>query len=184
MGRRIFIALELPSDLKQKLARAISQWRWLSIRWLPPENWHLTLIPPAVLNYGELEKLLNVFGRTKLQAPFNILFSRILLAPPGRPARMIWLEGDSSRELAQLKAKLEKIWPHGNPTVKSKQPRTDTLHVTLARFQPGELAELESKMRVLGEAKFGFTCQAISVMESHLTREGARYETIAIVPLA
>lgn len=184
MKRRIFIALDLPPELKQRVAETIAQWRWLPIRWLNPESWHITLIPPVYLEDGELESLVRALRRQRFGGPFPVRFLHVTLAPPGIPARMIWLEGETPAALVELKRKLAKAWASGMalPVLRS-EGRPLHLHVTLARFEPGELAELESKTRVLGEVDFDFTAGEVVIMESRLRPSGAVYETIATVPL-
>ncbi len=185
MKRRIFIALDLSPALKQQVAEAITQWRFLPIRWLPPENWHITLVPPVYLDDPILETLITTLRRSRgCWEPFALRFSRVLLAPPGVPARMIWLEGEMPSELPKLKKKLEKLRASQPdlPPLKSES-RPLHLHVTLARFEPGELRELEAKTRVLGEVDFSFEVHEVAVMESHLKPGGAVYETIARFPI-
>ena len=185
MKRRIFIAINLPPELKQQISEAITQWRWLPIIWLKPENWHITLIPPVYLENSEVERLVALFSRGHFGKPFALRFSRVVLAPPGVQARMIWLEGDTPSELPQLKKKFEKLWA-SEPVLPPLKPesRPLALHVTLARFEPGELKELESKTRTLGEVDFRFEANEIAIMESRLKSTGAEYETVARVPLA
>lgn len=183
--RRIFLAVDLPAELKARVAQAIQQWRWLPIRWLPPENWHITLIPPVYLEEGEVGSLVKLLGRHHPGGPFRIRFSRIALAPPGRPARMVWLEGDAPPALVQLKEKLERLWASapGLPPLRSEE-RPAALHATLARFESGALRELEAKTRLLGKVGFSFEARELSVMVSHLKPSGAAYETLAVIPLA
>ena len=180
MKCRIFLALDLPPELKQQIAETIKQWHWLPIRWLAPANWHITLIPPVYLEDQEFSALVELLRKRKIGEPFPVVFSRVLLAPPGVPARMIWLEGETPPELPKLKKKLERQWASqpALPPLKTES-RPLHLHVTLARFDPGELRELEAKTRVLGEVDFAFEAREIAVMESHLKPSGAEYSTIA-----
>lgn len=183
--RRIFIAIDLPQELKAKIAEIIKQWHWLPIRWLKPENWHLTLIPPVYLEDQEIELLKTLLEKRNLGKPLALNFNRVLLAPPGVPARMIWLEGDAPPELGRLKKKLENIWAEGSGLPRLKpELRPLHLHVTLARFESGELQELEAKTRVLGDVDFKCGVKEIVVMESHLQSTGAEYKTIAAIPLS
>ena len=185
MKRRIFLAIDLPADLKQQISEAITQWRWLPIRWLTSENWHITLVPPIYLEDREAERLTAVVSRGRFGKPFLIHFSRMTLAPPGVAARMIWLEGETPPELMQLKKKVGKIIAatEGLPPLKP-ETRPLHLHATLARFESGELKGLESKTRTLGEVDFRFEASEVVVMESHLKPSGAEYARIATVPLA
>lgn len=180
MKHRLFISVNLPQELKAKVAEAIKQWHWLPIRWLAPENWHITLVPPAYLEDAEMRLLCNFLKGKRLGKPFAVKFSRIVLAPPGTKARMIWLEGETPPELPKLKKKIEGLWLGNESLPKIEiESRPLKLHVTLARFEPGDLKEIEEKTRVLGEVGFGFDAGEVSVMESHLRPEGAEYETIA-----
>lgn len=184
MKRRIFVAIDLPSELKQRVSEAIAQWRWLPIRWLTPEHWHVTLITPVYLEDREVGVLSGLINRTRLGKPFVVRFSRVVLAPPGAPARMIWLEGETPSALAKLKKNLEAAWSSAAvlPPLKT-ETRPFTLHVTLARFEPGELKELEAKTHSLGEVGVSFVAKEVAVMESHLKPSGAEYETLAALPL-
>lgn len=186
MKRRIFIAIDLPPALKQKVAEAVKSWHWLPIRWLKPEHWHITLIPPAYFEDAEVTFLTALFQKSKLGKAFPLRFSRVTLAPPGVSARMIWLEGEAPRELARLKERIEGLWSSHKselPLIK-RETRPLKLHVTLARFQPGELRELQQKIRVLGDVDVSYAVKRIVVMESHLKPSGAEYETLATISLA
>ncbi|MBI4132386.1 MAG: hypothetical protein HY474_02005 [Candidatus Sungbacteria bacterium] len=210
MKRRIFVVIDLPPELKRGIEDAIAQWRWLPIWWLAPTNWHITIVPPVYLENREVEVLSALAGRSRFGKPFLIRFSRVVLAPAGvqapleassdrmselpfrqkrngpltGQARMIWLEGDTPPELVRLKKKIEKVWGAEKelPPLKPES-RPVHLHVTLARFEPGELKELESKTRTLGEVDFSFEANEVTVMESHLKPSGAEYKHLAAAPL-
>lgn len=185
MKRRIFIAIDLTGELKAKIAEIIKQWCWLPIHWLEPENWHITLVPPVYLDDEQISLLVGIFRKKRVSKSFLLSFSRISLAPPGQPARMIWLEGETPGELVKLKNKLEKIWSTQSSLPPLKEDsRPPKLHVTLARFEPGELKELEAKTRVLGEVKLRLEAQEIAVIESRLKPSGAEYAIIMTIPLS
>lgn len=179
MKRRVFIAIDLPPELKQEIAGVIQQWRWLPIRWLDPQNWHITVIPPVYLEDDQLRALAGILAANRLGPPFALCFSRIILAPAHAPARMIWLEGDAPRELDGLKETIAALWSSNQefPPLAAGS-RVIKPHITLARFRPGELRELEEKTRTLGAADFCFDVADVAVMESHLKRGGAEYKTI------
>lgn len=180
MKHRLFISVNLPQELKAKVAEAIKQWHWLPIRWLAPENWHITLVPPAYLEDAEVRLLCSFLRGKRLGKPFAVKFSRIVLAPPGTKARMIWLEGETPPELSKLKKKIESLWLMNKSLPKIEiESRPLKLHVTLARFEPGDLEEIEEKTRILGEVKFHFEVKEVAVMESYLRPTGAEYRNLA-----
>ena len=184
MKRRIFIAIDLPQELKTRVEEIIKQWHWLPIRWVKPENWHITLIPPIYLEERELELLKTLLQDRRFGRRLTLNFNRVVLAPPGVPARMIWLEGEIPPELAGLKKKLERRWAEEArlPSLKPEH-RPLHLHVTLARFRPGELRELESKTRVLGDVELEFEVKEMAIMEAHLKPSGAEYAKLAAIAL-
>ncbi len=184
MKRRIFVAIDLPARIKSQVGGVIKQWHWLPIRWLKPENWHITLVPPVYFEDGESELLKEVLSQGRLGKKFTVGFSRIVLAPPGEKSRMIWLEGETPPELVKLKRKIATAWL-AEPRLPrfEEESRPLELHVTLARFEPDDLREIEEKTKVLGEVKFEFGAGEISVMESCLHREGREYKTIGVLSL-
>lgn len=185
MKRRVFLALDLPPELKQTVEETVKQWRWLPIRWLQQKHWHITLIPPVYVEDDEVGRLTALLQKSRIGKQFAVRFSRISLAPPGVPARMIWLEGATPPELVQLKKKLEALW-RSDPALPlpKEESRALSLHVTLARFEPGELKELGEKTRVLGEVSWQCRAEGVTVFESHLVPSGADYEALAVIPLA
>lgn len=185
MKRRVFIAIDLPIEQKHEVGEAIREFRWLPIRWLRPENWHVTLIPPAYLEEPEVKHLTQLLKREALGGSLTLRFSQLTLAPEGVQARMIWLEGVAPPELLRLKRKLEDLVSSDRELrgLFKRESRPLHLHVTLARFEPGALKQLESKTRILADVHFVCRVAAIQVMESHLKPSGAEYETLAVVPL-
>lgn len=184
MKHRIFVAVDLPPELKQDVAEVIRQWHWLPIRWLKPAGWHITLVPPVSLEDGELKVLKNAFKRGRFGKPFPVRFTSVMLAPPGMASRMIWLDGTTPPALVELRQSVEALWV-GAKTLPplTSEGRPFRLHATLARFEAGDLKELEAKTRVLGEVDFTFTADRVAIMESHMRTSGAEYETVATAPI-
>ena len=56
---RLFIALELPGDVRERLARSAAglEKRWVSGRLIPAENYHLTLVFLGEVPEGRLEDI-------------------------------------------------------------------------------------------------------------------------------
>ncbi len=182
MKHRVCVAIDLPEELKTRISEMISQWRWLPIRWLPKEQWHVTLLPPRYLTDEELPHFLEHLKAKASFDTFSIRFSRVLLAPPGTSARMVWIEGEAPPEFMKLKNRLEPSL-QTNGSSKVWEP-SSKLHVTIARFKAGELKELEAKTHVLGEVQFRFTVREVALFESHFAPEGSRYEILAAIPFA
>jgi len=184
MKRRIFLAIDLPADLKTEVAGLIQQWRWLPIQWQKPEHWHITVLPPIALEDEEVAALASALRASRLGGPFSVAFSNIVLAPSGGQARMVWLEGKTPESLPALREHIEDVW-NADKRLPALRPeaRALALHVTLARFEPGDLKELEVKTKILGAVKLKFEAADIAVMESRLFPNGAEYRTLATAAL-
>lgn len=184
MKRRIFISIGLPVEIVSRLEESLKKWQWLPIRWLGEANWHITVIPPFYADEKELGAVAEALGEVvKDFEPFPLVFDSIILAPPGRKARMIWLSGPFSRKLEALKQKIVEIFLQEKPLPSfESEERALTPHVTLARFEEGGLQELEQKTRTLEELQLTFSVAAIDITESHLQRAGAEYETLFTTP--
>ncbi len=185
MRKRIFIAVELPEELREKITEVVKRWQWLPIRWTPPSNWHVTVVPPFYADENELKQVIGVVKSAVGDIrPFSLSFNAVILAPPGKEARMIWLSGRSSRGLRQLKEALEdKIFEAKIMPGFVKEGRAPIPHLTLARFEEGDLRELEEKTKMLEETPLSFEACELAIMESRLKITGAEYQTLATILL-
>ena len=181
MRRRIFISIGLPEEVVHTLAEALKKWRWLPIRWSAEENWHMTIIPPFYADEKELfaaKEVMAVVARNF--EPFRLAFDSIILAPPDKKARMIWFSGPQSKKLEEFKQKIEEVFLHSGAIFSLKhEKRSVASHITLARFEEGNLHELEQKTRILEELKLSFLAEAVDITESNLKSSGAEYETLS-----
>lgn len=177
MTHRIFIAINLPQEIKTKLGNYQSFWQDLPAKWVKPENWHITL---AFLGYLNDEELLKVCQITKEVAerhsPFLINLKKIVYGPPKKmPPRMIWVEGEKSEELGKLQKDLENSLA-GKINFETEN-RPYTPHITLARIRQWEFRQIEPEERpeINEEIDLSFQVNSIEVMESKLKRGGAEY---------
>jgi 2'-5' RNA ligase len=190
MGHRIFIAINLPEDIKKKLVDYQSKWPELPIRWTRKENLHITLV---FLGYLNDEELLEVCKITKEVASKNPVFSvnlnKIYYGPPKKmPPRMVWVEGEKSEEFTKLQTDLEKtllenFTPHRNEV--SGAGRAFSPHITLGRIKTWEFRQIEPEERpeISEEISLNFEVNSIEVMESELKRGGPKYAILESYPL-
>jgi len=182
--KRLFVAINLPVDIKNKIDEAIRKLQGhKDIRFIQPENWHLTI---CFLGYQPDEAINPILESIKEiirnEAGPAIEFEKIILAPPGRTPRMIWLTGtkETSRKLDEIKNHLEnKLIESGVKFQPENRPYN--AHLTLARFQPAQInVDTISINQFLNQHKSALTFQAnsIDLMESHLKRTGAEYEIL------
>jgi 2'-5' RNA ligase len=163
---RIFIAINLPQDIKEHLAKY--------------HNLHITLVFVGDVTDEELgEVCMAVKEVVKNHAVFDMSLTKISYGPDSKiPPRYIWCGGEPSKELSALRndvqdALLEKV--HFTPEVKLFTP-----HITLARINGWEWRAIEPEERpeVDRAIDLVFTVESIEVMESELKREGPQYTVI------
>jgi len=204
MRRRIFIAINLPENLRRKLANYQNNWPELPVRWIKPENIHITLV---FIGYVSDEELLEISRTAKEVAarhsPFFVNLNKICYGPPKkmppRPPkfseatviekdknssnkkfwrpRMIWTMGKKSQDLASLRDDLEKSLAGSERVGFSPEKRGFSLHITLGRIRQWEWRKIEPEERpeIEQELNLGFSADSIEVMESQLKKGGAEY---------
>jgi 2'-5' RNA ligase len=186
MRHRIFIAINLPKEIKKRLEDYQDKWPDLPIRWTKKENLHITLV---FLGYLTDDELLEICKITKEVAsrnrPFSINLNKICYGPPKKmPPRMVWVEGEKSEDLANLQADLEKSLAE---KIKFEpEERSFTPHITLGRIRQWEFRQIEPEERPIvdEDISLSFEVNSIEVMESQLKRGGAEYTILESCPLS
>lgn len=180
MRRRIFVAINLPEKIKEELSSFQKKWATLPCRWVKKENLHLTL---AFLSYLNEEQLNIVFEITKEVAgkngPFFISLNKTCFGPGKKfPPRLIWAQGEKSKELSKLKKYLDMLLAQKINFLPEK--RDFLPHITLGRIKKWNFRLLEPEERpdVNIKVSLEITVNSIEVMESHLKRTGAEYEIL------
>ena len=190
MRHRIFIAINLPEEIKKELEKYQSQWPELPIRWTKPENLHVTL---AFLGYLSDEELVEVLRVAKEVAqrhqPFSMNLTKIIYGPPKKmPPRMVWVEGACPElvegrkidKLSSLQLDLEKSLVSSGKIKFEPEERSFTCHITLGRIKTWEFRQIEPEERpeVNEDISLSFDVNSIEVMESALKRGGAEYTVL------
>lgn len=196
MKRRVFIAINLPDNIKKRLkefqekhdylprSTSTGVQRGLPVRWTKEPSLHLTLI---FIGYVSDEQMLEICRVAREVAaefePFFINFKRIILGPPNKPPRMIWVEGEASEELTALKNQLQEVLLSGDTGFSRIENRPFKPHITLARIKIYQWSRLPEKPIIDEEFLAQVPVQSIEVMESDLKRDGAEYTILESCPL-
>jgi len=178
--KRLFIAINLTENIKKEIGQIIKELdskrhfsRQPTLRWLPEQNWHLTLTFLGSQPEESVDAILEAIKSTTLSVkPPIIKFENILFAPPNRTARMIWLttKNETSEALGKIKNQLEDLLEKNGVKFK-KENRKFQGHLTLARFKPSFKKETE----LLNVEGLFFFPQSLDLMESKLFQTGAEY---------
>lgn len=184
MKRRVFIAINLPEEVKKKLGEFREKYDYLPVRWTKEPSLHLTLV---FIGYVSDEQMLEICRAARegvsVFMPFFINFKRIILGPPGKPPRMIWLEGEVSKELGGLKNQLEETLLNVNSGFSHRENRPLKPHITLARIKMEQWRQLETRPVVEENFEAQVPVESIEVMESDLKKDGAEYAVLESCPL-
>jgi 2'-5' RNA ligase len=186
MKHRVFIAVNLPKNIKEELCRYQNKWPELPIRWVKKENLHITLI---FIGYCKEEEVLEISKITKETAkrhsPFLVNLKRICYGPPGKlPPRMIWAEGEKSKEFALLKGNLERALAESDKTRLSLENRAFSPHITLGRIRSWQWRQIDPEERpeIAEEINLSFEVDSIELMESFLKPRGPEYAVLESCP--
>lgn len=181
MRKRIFIAINLPEDIKNKIVEIQKRFSDLPVRFTKKNSLHLTIY---FIGYVDDERMVRVCQIVKEVAknhePFFIKFNRLCLAPPGKLPRLIWLEGEKNQELSNLKNDIENVIYSRQNDKRiffkiEKDSKNFIPHITLARIKQHEWKKLSTKPIIDEEIILSLPVSSIEVMESDLKRDGAEY---------
>jgi len=183
---RSFIAIELPDALKQELAKLQGKLRqpqqsW--IKWVNPQGIHLTL---KFLGNVSADKIPSLTSAIEASArgtpPFRLEVSGVGAFPNLKRTQVVWVGmGGEIDVLRQLQRSVES---HLAPLGFAPEKREFSAHLTVARVRnqatPSErerLGQLIAATRF--ETAHTIKVDAIDLMKSQLTREGAIYTKIS-----
>src|SRR3989344_7176858 len=132
---RIFIAINLPNDIKKQLAGFEQKWPDVPAKWTPQDNLHITLVFLGDLTDEELaEVCLATKEASERHNTFNIYLNKVAYGPENKiPPRYIWAGGEASKELSLLKKYLENNFLEKIINFKP-EPKAFSPHITLARI--------------------------------------------------
>lgn len=183
MKKRLFIAINLPDEVKKQITAEVTQLqnklRNYQIRFLSEENWHLTI---SFLGYQDDADVGEIIEATKTAAKsFTqpiIKLEKMVYGPPGRTVRMIWLVGspETSKNLAEIKEVLEDNLESAGIRF-NRETRPLTTHLTLARFEPISTFSLPP---IEKGTKLEFEAKSLDLMQSVLKRSGAEYMPLSV----
>lgn len=173
---RLFIAVEVPEDVKRAVAHAIEPWRaaFPRGRWAAEENWHVTLKFLGPTSPRLVSWVKEVVGAVAAgHAPVRARIMGLGAFPSARRARVLWAGiDDPANGLAALVADLEtRLGEEFRAEVRRFHP-----HLTVARSEPPlRLPESFAETILATEP---FTIDQLVLFRSHLRRPVPGYEPL------
>jgi 2'-5' RNA ligase len=183
---RLFIAVNLPPDLRQRIWDAAEPLRAARypVRWVTPDGIHVTLKFLGEVGPDREAEIVASMGTAVQGAKtFELPLGGFGAFPAARRPRVLWAGCDPVPPLELLQHRMEQEMERlGFPV----EGRAFHPHVTLGRVQrdarPGAFEDLEERLNRL--AFSGTTMvESVDLMESRLAREGAQYTRRQAVPL-
>lgn len=188
MNRRIFIAINLPENLRKKLSGYQEKWPELPVRWTKRENIHITLLFIGSVSDQDMPDICRITRETASHHPvFGLNLTKISYGPPKKmPPRMIWAAGQESEELGKLQKDLESsLFTSPFETLSGSGIRLLAPHITLGRIRQWDFQRIEPEERpdVAEDISFSLEVSSIEVMESRLKKGGPEYTILESCPL-
>jgi 2'-5' RNA ligase len=182
---RLFVALEIPSAVRENLAALLESLRAVSpqTRWVRPENLHVTLKFMGEVPETKLAATRSVLAGVRSDQPVTVDFRGLGFFPNEKRPRVFWAGIEASPNLKTLAADIESVVEKlGIP----REQRPFSPHLTLARFEPPGLPEkLRSAIQENAAREFGsLRTNQYHLIESKLKPSGAEYTTLESFPFA
>ena len=151
------------------------------VRWVDPKNYHVTLRFLGDTAVEQIDPLVaEVRSESASQQAFRASFGPLLLLPSARHTRVIALEVESGGQLEALAASVERGVCRAGATPSERPFRP---HLTLGRSKGGRAIRGNALLKTSTSSQESFLVDAALLMESELSRDGARYRAIERIPL-
>ncbi len=185
---RLFVAIEIGAETRQvvRLAQAAARRAGFAARWIDPANAHLTLKFLGDTDCARIEPLGVALHGVAASSPTFVLQSAALGGFPNlRHPSVLWLGlSGALDQLLTLQRTVETALPaQGFPA----EARPFRPHLTLGRLDHGIALPAPAAIAALtGSTDFAgavLPVRSIQLVRSELARSGARYTTLADLPL-
>jgi RNA 2',3'-cyclic 3'-phosphodiesterase len=181
---RLFVALDVPDDVRASLSTAVSKLRATApkARWVRIEGLHLTLKFIGETPAEKAGAVRSALSAVRALRPIVIRFRGLGFFPNPRRPRVFWAGVEAGPELADLAGAVDAaLHPLGIP----REERAFAPHLTLARFDPPHAQDaLYAAIEKSVAFEFGTaTARQFHVYQSVLKPGGAEYTRLASFPL-
>lgn len=186
---RLFVALEIPSDVRENLAAFLEDLRgWCEplgdnrVRGVRPENLHVTLKFIGEVAAARLNAIRNALSAVHALAPLELRFRGLGFFPDAKHPTTLWTGLEAPAKLIELAGDIDRaLETQGIP----REKHAFVPHLTLARFATPVLQEkLRAAIQKNAAREFGsFQAREFHLIESKLKPAGPEYTSFATFPL-
>jgi len=186
---RAFIAIEIPQEIKRQIAGQTAELRRMvgsSVRWVTPENIHLTLKFLGEISPANIDLLAQAL-KTEVgeHLPFEMNVNGLGAFPNVRRPRVIWIGLDAPSDLTRLQHHLETTTARLG-YVSDDKPFSP--HLTIGRVREQISSDESQALRsALESAKVGapgkIAVKSVHLFQSELKPAGPIYTCISAAAL-
>jgi len=174
---RTFIAIDLPSSLKEKIKKVLEKFKKcnLNAKWVESNNLHLTLKFLGEIKEDNLERIKKIIDTVaKKISSFEVSLKEFSFFPHPNNPRVFFISTDKEEKLREIAQDLEEqLLPLG-----FKKENRFKAHITLARFKSKKNIDCLKKELKNVSLKEDFLIKEIVLFKSILTSFGPIYEEI------
>ena len=182
---RVFIAVEISPPTIARITAAIGDLKRKlpAVRWVAPENFHLTLKFLGDIETGQVDAIGNALEAAITPFPRCTINAKGLGVFPGlRQPKVLWV-GFIGDELTSLAARADAaLSPLGFPV----EPRGYTPHLTIGRWRQSErrAGDLKQELARWRDHEFGATLvDQVILFQSVLKPTGAEYSKLRVIEI-
>jgi len=185
---RIFIALDIPSEIRARMIEYMERARALApeARWARPEGLHVTLKFIGEASEARVEQIKAALAEVKT-TPFEVAFEKVGFFPTPKSPRVFWIGLEGGDALSTLADLIDNATHSvGIP----KEDRAYSPHLTLARSGSGpgaqhQLKPLATLLHDHAPPQFGtMTAREFFLYLSQPQRGGSKYTKLQRFELA
>ena len=189
--QRLFVAVTLPAEAREAIARLIHALRAADVsglRLVNPEGVHLTLKFLGNVDRSLLPALADALDAVgEGAAPFALQLSGVGVFPNPRSPRVLW--AGVTGDIASLTALARRVDDACSTLGFPRERRPFSPHLTLARVRESASAhERQHSATIIKDIGLAptqpFSVQAFHLVRSTLTPSGPIYETVHTIPMA
>jgi RNA 2',3'-cyclic 3'-phosphodiesterase len=185
---RIFIALDIEHDIRQRIWRFVEGVRNFApdAKWVGPETFHITLKFVGEKSSEDVERVRQILRKVNATS-FDVSFSGYGFFPNPKSARVFWVGIHADERLQQLASRVDAATAtldipreeHGfkpHLTLARARGASGSPHRRTARDVASPFLRVHEKLQALSEPEFGtMTATEFFLYESKLSPKGAQY---------
>lgn len=181
---RLFVAVDLSADAREavaaqqkRIAAAMAASR-SSMKWVKPEQAHLTLVFLGNVDAARVEAVIDAIGRTVDLAPFDMVLHGVGVFPPRGAPRVLWVGvAAGGQEVTLLQREMaSRASGLGIPL----EERRFSPHLTIGRWRESRPPDRD---RAIGGADQGVLArvrvESATLYQSKLSPAGPSYTALA-----